>query len=117
MDGGAYSGGRHTRGAGFERDLEKLNSAALAGFLVIRATPGMVGDGRALHAITAALRMRGLTPMTARKHTVTRWVWYASGPEGIAHARRLPRAHARTAACGAAPVVDALGLERAHPLP
>lgn len=42
VDGGAYSGGRHTRGAGFEADCEKLNTAALLGWTVFRVTPGMI---------------------------------------------------------------------------
>lgn len=39
IDGGAWSGGRHTRGAGFVADLEKLNAAALLGYAVLRYTP------------------------------------------------------------------------------
>lgn len=42
LDGGAYSRGRHVRGAGFERDLEKLNAAAELGWVVLRYTPQMV---------------------------------------------------------------------------
>lgn len=39
IDGGVWSGGRHTRGAGFMRDQEKTNLAALQGWLVFRCTP------------------------------------------------------------------------------
>ncbi len=39
IDGGAWTGGRHTRGAGFIADMEKLNAAALLGFHVLRYTP------------------------------------------------------------------------------
>jgi len=42
IDGGAYSRGRHTRGKGFEADLEKLNAAALLGWRVFRFTPQML---------------------------------------------------------------------------
>lgn len=42
VDGGAYSQGRHTRGAGYEADCEKLNTAALHGWTVFRVTPGMI---------------------------------------------------------------------------
>lgn len=42
IDGGVYSGGRHTRGEGFERDCEKLNRAGILGWLVFRVTPGMI---------------------------------------------------------------------------
>lgn len=55
IDGGAFVAGRHTRGTGFERDLEKLNSAALLGYRVLRFTPAMVDDGRALAVIRQAL--------------------------------------------------------------
>lgn len=39
IDGGVWTQGRHTRGAGFLKDLEKLNAAALLGFRVLRYTP------------------------------------------------------------------------------
>jgi len=35
VDGGTWTGGRHTRGAGFEADCEKLNAAVIAGFRVL----------------------------------------------------------------------------------
>lgn len=54
IDGGAWTQGRHTRGAGFEGDLEKLNAAALLGYRVLRFTPAMVEDGRALAVIRQA---------------------------------------------------------------
>ncbi|WP_293909877.1 hypothetical protein [Deinococcus sp.] len=59
VDGGTWSGGRHTRGAGFEKDAEKLNEAALLGFTVLRFTGSMVRDGRALQTITRALEATG----------------------------------------------------------
>ena len=55
IDGGTWVSGRHTRGAGFERDCEKLNTAVLLGWRVLRFTTGMVLDGRALETILAAL--------------------------------------------------------------
>ncbi len=39
VDGGAWSGGRHTRGAGFIADQEKTNAAACLGYRVLRYTP------------------------------------------------------------------------------
>lgn len=42
LDGGAYTNGRHTRGAGFEADCEKLNEAAVRGWRVLRFTSGML---------------------------------------------------------------------------
>jgi hypothetical protein len=55
VEGGAFSGGRHTRGAGFEGDCDKYNEAALADWLVLRVTPKMIKDGRALAWIKQAL--------------------------------------------------------------
>jgi very-short-patch-repair endonuclease len=56
VEGGTWSGGRHTRGDGFERDCEKYNAAALLGWTVLRFTTAMVDDGRALETIERALR-------------------------------------------------------------
>ena len=39
IDGGIWSGGRHTRGAGFIGDMEKLNEAAILGWRVLRFQP------------------------------------------------------------------------------
>ena len=44
LEGGVYSGGRHTRGKGFEGDLLKLNQAALLGWRVLRFTSKMLDD-------------------------------------------------------------------------
>ena len=57
VDGGSWVEGRHTRGKGFEADLEKLNAAALLGYRVLRFTPAMVEDGRAFAVIREALGM------------------------------------------------------------
>lgn len=39
VDGGIWQNGRHTRGLGYLRDIEKLNRAAVLGWRVIRCTP------------------------------------------------------------------------------
>jgi len=36
IEGGVWSGGRHTRGAGFIKDMEKYNAAVLLGWRVLR---------------------------------------------------------------------------------
>lgn len=54
VDGGGWINGRHSRGSGIEKDCEKLNAAAALGYRVLRVTPKMVADGRALAAIAAA---------------------------------------------------------------
>lgn len=55
VEGGSWVAGRHTRGAGFEADCEKYNTATLAGWRVLRVTPAMIDDGRAMLWLRAAL--------------------------------------------------------------
>jgi hypothetical protein len=40
VEGGVWTGGRHTRGAGFVGDMEKYNAAVVAGWRVVRVVPG-----------------------------------------------------------------------------
>ncbi len=56
VDGAVYTGGRHTRGAGFEKDMEKLNEAQILGWRVLRFSSGMVKDGRALGVVERLVR-------------------------------------------------------------
>lgn len=56
VDGAVYSGGRHTRGKGFENDMDKLNEAQILGWRVLRFSTGMVKDGRALGVIERLLK-------------------------------------------------------------
>jgi hypothetical protein len=56
IEGGSWAGGRHVRGRGYEADCEKYSEAALRGWRVLRATPGMVRDGRALALLERAFR-------------------------------------------------------------
>ena len=55
IDGGAFSGGRHTTGDGFRRDIEKSNAAVMAGWRVLHFLPEQVVDGSALSTIERAL--------------------------------------------------------------
>lgn len=55
---------RHHSKDGLEADAVKYNAAAVAGWCVIRATPGMLADGRALAAVLAAHAAR-FTPPSA----------------------------------------------------
>lgn len=58
VDGGSWSGGRHTTGAGFEADCEKLNAAALLGYRVLRFTGKHIRSGYAFATIKEALSER-----------------------------------------------------------
>lgn len=42
IDGGVWVGGRHSTGAGYEKDAEKMNLAAVHGWRVLHFTPGML---------------------------------------------------------------------------
>ena len=45
----------HAHPARFESDIEKYNEATLAGITVVRVTPAMIRDGRALEYVKRAL--------------------------------------------------------------
>lgn len=45
IEGGAWTGGAHTRGKHFESDCEKYNTAVVMGWRVFRFTGGMVESG------------------------------------------------------------------------
>lgn len=49
---------RHHDRDGMEADAEKYNAAAAMGWSIIRATPGMLKDGRALAALLATLERK-----------------------------------------------------------
>lgn len=55
-EGGVWSGGRHTRGKGFLKDMEKYNTAQLMGWTVYRFTPQMVRSGEALDLYEKAIK-------------------------------------------------------------
>jgi very-short-patch-repair endonuclease len=56
VEGGVWTGGRHTTGAGFVADISKYNAACLGGYRLLRVTGDMVKDGRALALIEQALQ-------------------------------------------------------------
>lgn len=55
IDGATWTGGRHTRGAGYQADCEKLNEAAVLGWRVFRTTASMVRSGYALRLLESVL--------------------------------------------------------------
>lgn len=56
IEGGVWVAGRHVRGQGYEADCEKYNEAQMAGWMVLRFTPGMFKRGKAGSVIEKALR-------------------------------------------------------------
>jgi len=54
-DGGTWSGGRHVRGAGYQRDAEKFNAASRLGWAVFHYTGAMIRSGEAAREIAEAL--------------------------------------------------------------
>lgn len=56
VEGGIWTGGRHTRGAGYAKDLEKYNEAAMRGWRVLRVTPTQVQNGEALTLVQRMLQ-------------------------------------------------------------
>jgi very-short-patch-repair endonuclease len=55
IEGGVWTGGRHTRPGGFLKDAEKYNRAAILGWRLLRFTPQQVLDGTARAAIAEAV--------------------------------------------------------------
>ena len=51
IEGGIWSGGRHTRGKGYIGDMEKYNAATMIGFQVIRFSTDQVKSGHAIQQI------------------------------------------------------------------
>ena len=55
IEGGVFTGGRHTRGAGFIEDTHKYNAAVLLGWRVLRFAAPDIKSGAALVVIDRAL--------------------------------------------------------------
>lgn len=51
IQGGIWSGGRHSRGSGLVKEHEKLNAAAHAGYRIFYTTPQDVGNLELYRAI------------------------------------------------------------------
>jgi very-short-patch-repair endonuclease len=63
VDGGVFTGGRHTRGAGFTEDCVKRNTAVIQGWRVINATGEQVKSGQALAWLEALLLPKPVASM------------------------------------------------------
>lgn len=55
IDGGVFIQGRHTRASGWLKDSEKLNTAAVMGYRLLRCTPQQLASGAILKTVEEAL--------------------------------------------------------------
>ena len=58
IEGGIFSGGRHTRGAGFAKDMEKYNIAVENGWVVLRYSPAETKKTSTFEQIKQVLNLR-----------------------------------------------------------
>ena len=61
IDGGIWTAGRHTRGAGWLKDTEKLNEAAALGWRLLRTTPKGLHDFATIRLIARTLSLESTT--------------------------------------------------------
>jgi len=59
VEGGVWTGGRHTRGYGFAKDMEKYNAAAVLGYRLLRCEPRKLVTATTLETIRIALLQSG----------------------------------------------------------
>jgi very-short-patch-repair endonuclease len=62
LEGGTWIGGRHTSGAGYEKDAEKYSVAAALGWAVIRATTTQARRGEVFPWLEWVIRRRDKSP-------------------------------------------------------
>lgn len=58
VEGGVWTRGRHTRGAGFLKDVEKYNAAASLGWLVLRCTPNQLYSPATTDLLRTTIKLR-----------------------------------------------------------
>jgi hypothetical protein len=58
QEGGVYVGGRHTRPAGFKKDMEKYNNLTLHGIYLLRFTPSEMLHTNTIKMIKAVLKIQ-----------------------------------------------------------
>lgn len=58
QEGGIHTGGRHVRGAGYAKDMEKYSEASVMGWILIRRTPSQMLTGETLDLIRRAVELR-----------------------------------------------------------
>ncbi len=55
IEGGVWTSGRHNRGSGFLKDMEKYNEACCLGWRILRCTPKEFARGSIIPVIQRAL--------------------------------------------------------------
>ena len=60
VEGGVWTGGRHTRGTGFVADIEKYNAAVVAGWRVVRVVPGKLCASATVGMLESLLAKKSL---------------------------------------------------------
>jgi hypothetical protein len=58
VEGGAFAGGRHTRGAGFREDIEKYSEAAALGWVIVRTLPEHLYAPKTLDRLRRAIGVK-----------------------------------------------------------
>ena len=58
VEGGVWTGGRHTTPAGYVKDIEKYNTAGSMGWIVLRVTPDELGMQETVEMIKKASTAR-----------------------------------------------------------
>lgn len=57
VEGAIFTNGRHTRGSGYIKDMEKYNAASKLGYRLLRFTPQQITHGMAIIQIRDFLNM------------------------------------------------------------
>src|ERR1700733_12210451 len=60
IEGGTWTSGRHSRGTGYENDLNKYNAAVRDGWMVLRFSTRMATSGEAIREVAIVLEHAGL---------------------------------------------------------
>lgn len=55
VEGGIWTQGRHTRGSGFKKDMEKYNAISAAGIILLRVIPGELMSRRTIELVKQTL--------------------------------------------------------------
>ena len=58
VEGGVWSGGRHTTGKGFTGDMEKYNAGTLLGWRIFRVTPETLITDKTLRMLDCAIKYK-----------------------------------------------------------